>query len=118
MKQLLDDDKGQMILMTCVAIALALILISVYEINALSTGEGSINREDMDSFYYYNSVRERYNDMQTNPDLMSNVSELENEFRQVAVLHGYSVNFVHKNNGTQTQIMFVDKGLTINETIP
>lgn len=119
MKRLLNNNDGQMILITCVSIALALVLIAVYELSILDTGEKSINRENMNSFYYYKNVRDRYIDVYKDPYLNlskeTNITRFENELREFSLLHGYSVAFVR--NGTQAKIIFTDKDIRIEETI-
>lgn len=109
-----DDDSAQMILITCVSIVLALVLIVVYEFSALETGEQSINRENMDSFYYYKNIRDRYVDVHKYPS-STDISVFEKELKEFAILHGYSVYF--ESGVMQIKIIFVDKDLRIEEII-
>lgn len=107
-----NNDKGQMILLSCVFVTLALTLIGIYEYSILDTGENSINRENVDSFYYYKNIRDRYTSVYEG---QSNVTTFENELEEFALLHGYSLNFLHGD--TQVRIIFVDKDLRIEEDI-
>jgi len=119
MGRLFKDDRGQLILIACISIVLSLLLIAAYENSTLTTGESSINRENMDSFYYYKSIRARYIDVYKDPylDLSShtNITLFERELKEFALLHGYSVDF--KRNTTQARIIFRDKDLRIEEEI-
>lgn len=107
-----DNDSGQMILLACVFVTVALVLIAIYEYSTLDTGENSINRENVDSFYYYKNIRDRYTEVY---EERSNVTIFENELEEFALLHGYSLNFLHGD--TQVRIMFIDKDLRIEEYI-
>jgi hypothetical protein len=115
MKRFSDDDSGQMILIACVSIAVALVLISTYEYSTLGTGEKSINRETLNSYDYYNNIRDRYVDLYMNPDYQGVITPYETELKDYALLHGASVDFIHK--GTQVTIIFIDKDLKIEEVI-
>ncbi len=119
MRDLRSDERGQLILIACVAIVLAIVLISVYEYSTLGTGEKSINRENKDSFYYYNSIRDRYTkvyqDPYTNMSNPVNITLFEKELKQFALLHGYSVEFIR--NDTQATIVFIDKDIRIEEVL-
>ncbi len=110
-KSFMDNDSGQMILMTCVLIALALVLITIYGYSSLGTGEGSINRENMNAYYYYDSIRYRYEQIYESPD----VGTFEKEIEGFALLHGYSVEFSCKGNNSK--ITFVDKDIRIEEEL-
>jgi hypothetical protein len=116
-----DDETGQLILIACVTIVLAIVLIVSYEYSTLSTGEKSINRENMDSTYYYQDIRERYINIYNDPDYLDyteqkNLTVFENEMKDLAILHGYSIDFIH--DGPNTTIMFVDKDIRIEEELP
>lgn len=106
-----SDDSGQMILMTCVSIVLALILITIYGYSSLGTGEGSINRENMNAYYYYDNIRDRYTEVYKSPD----ADIFKKDIKDFALLHGYSVDFVcNKGN---SKIIFVDKDIRIEEEL-
>lgn len=115
-----NDDSGQFLLITCVGVSIALVMMATYEYSTMETGEMSINRENMNSFYYYESIRDNYvpiyNDSTyldfTNP---KNRTVFENDMKNLALLHGYSVNFIH--NGSKTTILFGDKDVTIEEEL-
>jgi hypothetical protein len=109
-----DDDSGQMILIACVSIAAALVLISTYEYSTLGTGEKSINRETLNSYDYYNNIRDRYVDLYDS-GYGNNIAPFETELKEYALLHGASVDFIH--NGTQVTIIFMDKDLKIEEVV-
>lgn len=116
-----DDETGQLILIACVTVVLAIVLITSYEYSTLSTGEESINRENMDSTYYYQDVRERYINIYKDPEYLdytkpNNLTVFENEMKDLAILHGYSIDFIH--NGSKTTIVFVDKDIRIEEELP
>ena len=116
-----DDETGQLILIACVTVVLAIVLITSYEYSTLSTGEESINRENMDSTYYYQDVRERYINIYNDPEYLdytklNNLTVFENEMKDLAILHGYSIDFIH--NGSKTTIVFVDKDIRIEEELP
>lgn len=123
MKKFFNDDNGQMILITCTSIVLALILIAIYEYSILGTGDTSINRENADSFYYYENIRERYlyiynsdqNSDYWNFDKPTNITLFEKELKQFALLHGYSLTITR--NDIEVRIIFIDKDLIIKETI-
>jgi hypothetical protein len=114
-----DDDGGQLILIASISIAASLILISMYEYSTLMTGEGSINRENMESTYFYNGIRDRYvkvyNNEYLNMNKSTNITIFEKEMKEFALLHGYSVNFIR--NDSSTTIIFVDKDTKIVEKI-
>ena len=117
-----DDDTGQLILVACVTVVLAIVLMTTYEYSTLGTGEKSINRENMDSTYYYQDVRERYINIYDNPDYLNltdpnNITVYENEMKDLAILHGYSLDFV-KDGPKKTTIVFVDKNIRIEEELP
>ena len=113
------DDRGQLILIACVGIVLALVLISVYELSTLNTGENSINRENRDSYYYYKSIRDRYDavykEPYTNMSNPVNLTLFEKELKEFSLLHGYSVEFIR--NDTQATIIFIDKDIKIEEVM-
>jgi hypothetical protein len=111
MKRFIDDERGQLILIACVSIAAALVLIATYEYSTLDTGENSINRETMNSYYFYNSIRDRYNE--TYDDL--NSALFENELKEFSLMHGYSLDF--KCTGTNRTIVFIDKDIKIIEVL-
>ncbi|CAG0976293.1 MAG: hypothetical protein OIN86_07820 [Candidatus Methanoperedens sp.] len=108
MKRFINDESGQLILIACVSVAAALVLIATYEYSTLGIGENSINRETMNSYYFYDSIRERYN---ATSDLDRAV--FENELKEFSLLHGYSVDFVCKDN--YRNIVFIDKDIKIEE---
>ncbi len=114
MRNFSDDDNGQLILVACVFIAAALVLITTYEYSTLNTGENSINRENLNSYDYYNNIRDRYVDLYAN-GYGNQISPFETELKEYALLHGASVDFIH--NGTQVSIKFVDKDLEIDEVV-
>jgi hypothetical protein len=111
MRRFKDDDSGQLILIACVSVAAALVLIAVYEYSTLGTGENSINRENMNSYYFYDSIRERYNQTYMRPDH----AVFENELKEISLLHGYSVDFVCTD--TNRTIVFIDTDIQIKEEI-
>ena len=116
-----DDDTGQLILIACVTVVLAIVLMTTYEYSTLGTGEKSINRENMDSTYYYQDVRERYiniykDQAYLNYSIPNNLTVYENEMKDLAILHGYSLDFVHYDQNTT--IVFVDKDIRIEEEFP
>jgi hypothetical protein len=118
-----DDETGQLILIACVTVVLAIVLITSYEYSTLSTGEESINRENMDSTYYYQDVRERYINIYKDPEYLNysepiNLTVFENEMKDLAILHGYSIDFIHTDNRSKTTIVFVDKDIKIEEELP
>jgi hypothetical protein len=116
MRRFSDDDSGQLILIACVFIAAALVLISAYEYSTLGTGEKSINRETLNSYDYYNNIRDRYVDLYNNPEYQgAAITPKETEFKEYALLHGASVDFIH--NGMQVTIIFIDKDLKIEEEV-
>ena len=117
-----DDDTGQLILIACVTVVLAIVLMTTYEYSTLGTGEKSINRENMDSTYYYQDVRERYINIYSNPEYLNysepnNLTVYENEIKDLAILHGYSIDFIH-DGPKKTTIVFVDKNIRIEEELP
>ncbi len=114
MRRFSDDDSGQMILIACVSIAAALVLISTYEYSTLGTGEKSINRENLNSYDYYNNIRDRYVDLYDS-GYGNDIAPYETELKEYALLHGASVEFIH--NGTQVTIIFIDKDLKIEEVV-
>ncbi len=111
-----EDDEGQLILIGCVIITIAIVLIISFEYSTLATGEKSIKRENMNSVYYYESVRDRYVNIYNNQDYEDNLDLFESEIIALAQLHGYSVDFVHNN--LTTTIVFVDKDMRIEEELP
>ena len=112
-----DDDSGQLILIACVSIAASLIMMTIYEYSTLTTGEGSINRENMGSTYFYTNIRDRYinvyNDEYLNTGKLTNITIFEKEMKKFALLHGYSIDFVR--NQSSVTIIFVDKDTKIIE---
>ncbi|KCZ72648.1 hypothetical protein ANME2D_01079 [Candidatus Methanoperedens nitroreducens] len=120
MKKLFNNDSGQLILIACVSVVLAIVLIAVYEYSTLGTGEKSINRENMDSFYYYKNIRERYTDIYKKSNYLDinntrNLTVFEKELKEFALLHGYSVDFIR--DGTNATIIYLDKDIKIEEKI-
>lgn len=114
-----DDDSGQLILIACISIAASLILISIFEYSTLTTGEGSINRENIGTIYFYTNIRDSYinvyNDEYLNMGKTTNITIFEKEMKEFALLHGYSINFIR--NDTMATIIFVDKDMRIVEKI-
>lgn len=123
MKKFLNNDSGQLVLITCVSIAAALVLIAMYEYSTLGTGEKSINREDMNSYYFYKNIKNRYteiyNDNSTgiflNRNNPKNLTYFEKEMKEFALLHGYSVDFAC--NGRKPKIIFMDRDIKIEEEL-
>ncbi len=115
MRRLLDNDSGQLILIACVFVVFSLILIATYEYSALGTGEKSIIRENMNSYYFYDSFRERYSQIYNNYTYIDRIPEFENEFKDFALLHGYSVDFVCSDQNRT--IVFTDKDIYIREEL-
>ncbi len=117
MKSFFDDDCGQLILIACVSVVFAIVLMATYEYSTLGTGETSINRENKDSFYYYDSIRDRFTAVYSDPILGSptNITIFEKELKEFALLHGYSADFM--SNNTQATIIFMDKDLRIEEVV-
>jgi len=117
--KIIKDDNGQMILIMCLSIAVILMTISIYEYSAMMTGEGSINKENSESTYFYINVRDRYenvyNDEYLNLSKKTNITTFEKEVKEFALLHGYSVNFIR--NDTSAKIIFIDKDMRIIEQI-
>jgi hypothetical protein len=114
MRRFKDDDSGQLILIACVSVAAALVLIAVYEYSTLGTGENSINRENLNSYYFYDSIRERYSQIYTN-NTKADIALFENELKKFAILHGYSLDF--GCTGSNRTIVFVDKDIKIREEL-
>lgn len=118
-RNMLKDDSGQLILIACVSIAASLILISIYEYSTLTTGEGSINRENIGSTYFYTNIRDRYmnvyNDEYLDMNKSTNITIFEKETKKFALLHGYSIDFIR--NDSFVTIIFVDKDMKIIEEI-
>ncbi len=113
MRRFSDDDSGQLILIACVSVAAAIVLITMYGYSTLGTGENSINRENMNSYYYYDSIRDNY----PNKDLPeSDKLRFEKDLKAFALLHGYSVDF-KCNNNNNNEIMFIDKDIEIKEEV-
>ncbi len=110
-----DDDSGQLILIACVSVAAALVLITTYEYSTLGTGENSINRENLNSYYFYNSIRERYSPIYNNYTYRESIPLFENNLTKFALLHGYSVDFVC--TGSNRTIVFFDKDIKIREEL-
>lgn len=122
MRKFFDDDSGQLILLACVTVTVAIMLIATYEYSVLWTGEKSINREDMNSYYYYESIRDRYASIYNDPNYLDlvpgkkNLTVYEKELKEFALLHGYSVDFICKDS--KATIVFVDKDVRrIEETL-
>jgi hypothetical protein len=115
MRRFLDDESGQLILIACLFVVLSLMLMATYEYSALGTGEKSINRENMNSYYFYNSIRERYSQIYNNITYRDRIPVFENEFKELALLHGYSVDFVCSDKNRT--IVFVDKDIKIREEL-
>lgn len=117
--KIIKDDSGQMILITCLSIAVIMVMISVYEYSTMMTGEGSINKENSGSTYFYINARDRYekiyNDEYLNLSKTTNITIFEKEMREFALLHGYSINFMR--NDTSAKIIFIDKDMRIIEQI-
>ncbi len=99
-------------------------LITTYEYSALGTGENSINRENSGSAYFYMNIMDRYTNIyynnaswdSSNP---KNLTYFENDMKDFALLHGYSLDFVCNinSNNTTTRIIFVDKDLRTEEEL-
>lgn len=119
MKTFDDDDSGQIILLACVSIAICLILITIYEYSTFTTGEGSINRENVESTYFYTNIRDRYtnvyNDEYLDTNKSTNITTFEREMKKFALLHGYSIDFIR--NESSATIIFVDKDMKIIDEI-
>ncbi len=122
MRSLYKDEKGQLILGACVSIVIALILITTYEYSILSTGENSINRENMESTYFYLNIRDTYARIYTdtcldylNMSKPANITVFEKEMKEFALLHGYSMEFIRDD--TKATIIFIDKEIRIKEEI-
>ncbi len=115
MRRFSEDDKGQLILIACVSIAVALVLIATYGYYTIGTGEESINREDMNSFYYYENIRDNYFNVSNYPN-PNDITAFENDMKKYALLHGYSVDFGVCSNGNTT-IIFMDKDIQIREAV-
>ncbi|MBE0521536.1 MAG: hypothetical protein IBX39_04630 [Candidatus Methanoperedenaceae archaeon] len=113
MRRFKNDDSGQLILIACVSVTAALLLIAAYEYSTLGTGENSINRENLNSYYFYDSIRERYSRIYNDPDY--NVPSFENDLKNFTILHGFSVDFVCKDNNRT--IIFIDKDIKIEEEL-
>ena len=111
MRRFKDDDSGQLILIACVSVAAALVLIATYEYSTLGTGENSINRETMNSYYFYNSIRDRYNETYNGLDN----AVFEKELKEFSLMHGYSLDFIC--TGTNRTIVFNDKDIKITEEL-
>jgi hypothetical protein len=111
MRQFRDDDSGQLILIACVSVAAALVLIATYEYSTLGTGENSINRENVNSYYFYDSIRENYNQTY----LASDRVKFENELKSFSLMHGYSLDFIC--TGTNRTILFIDNDIKITEEL-
>ncbi len=109
MRKFLKDDSGQLILIACVAIAAALVMIATYGFYMEGRGENSINRENANSYFYYDSIRDNLILVGQN----TNNAILKNDMKSFALLHGYSLDFVCTNHNTT--IRFVDRDLQINE---
>lgn len=109
MRRLLKDDSGQLILIACISTAAALVLIAMYGFYIAGTGENSINRENANSYFYYDSIRDNLRNIAQNPNNIT----LKNDMKAFALLHGYSLDFVCINNNTA--IIFRDGDLLINE---
>ncbi len=112
MRQFRDDDSGQLILIACVSVAAALVLIATYEYSTLGTGENSINRENVNSYYFYDSIRDRYNETYTDG---SDNTVFEKELKEFSLMHGYSLDFIC--TGTNRTIVFIDKDIKITEEL-
>lgn len=106
-----DDDSGQLILIACVSIAAALVLIATYEYSTLGTGENSINRENMNSYYFYDSIRDRYNETYGEEDH----ALFEKELKEFSLMHGHSLDFIC--TGTNKTMVFIDKDIKITEEL-
>ncbi len=95
-------------------------LITTYEYSALGTGENSINRENSGSAYFYMNIMNQYTNIYYNNaswDFSNpkNLTYFENDMKEFALLHGYSLDFV-RNNIT-TRVIFMDKDVRIEEEI-
>ena len=113
MRRSLDDESAQLILIACVSVAVALFLIASYEYSTLGTGENSINRENLNSYYFYDSIRERYSRIYNDSNYF--LPSFENDLKKFAILHGYSVDFVC--TGNNRTIIFIDKDIKIREEL-
>ncbi len=114
MTRFIDDESGQLILIACVSVAAALVLIATYEYSTLGTGENSINRETMNSYYFYDSIRDRYSPIYNNITYKDSIHLYENDLKKFALLHGYSLDFVCSNDRHKI-IIFMDKDIKIEE---
>ncbi len=115
MRRFIDDDSGQLVLIACVSVVAALVLIATYEYSTLGTGENSINRENLNSYYFYDSIRERYSQIYNTSVDKDEIPLFENEIKKFAILHGYSVNF--ECMGNNRIIVFIDKDIKIKEEL-
>ena len=117
--RMFDDDSGQLILIACISIAVSLVMITIYEYSTLTTGEGSINRENIGSTYFYTNIRDRYinvyNEEYLNTSKSTNITVFEKEMKKFAILHGYSIDFIR--NESSATIIFVDKDTKIIEEV-
>jgi hypothetical protein len=99
-------------------------LIATYEYSALGTGEKSINRENSGSAYFYMNIMDQYTNIyynnaswdSSNP---KNLTYFENDMKEFALLHGYSLDFVCNDNSSNvsTKVIFVDRGVRIEEDL-
>ena len=120
MKRFFDNDNAQLILIACVSIAAALVLIAIYEYSTLGTGEKSIDRENMNSYYFYKNIRDRYTEIYKDPQYLvsgnpKNVTFFARELKEFALMHGYSLEFIC--NDRKPKIIFVDKDIKIEEEL-
>ncbi len=115
MEKFPDDDRGQLILIACVSIALALVLIAIYEYSTLGTGEKSINRENMNSYYYYNSIRDRYSEIYNNYTYRDSIAIFEKDLKEFALIHGYNAAFECIDG--DTKLIFIDTDIKIEEEL-
>ncbi len=114
MRRFIDDESGQLILIACVSVAVAIILIATYEYSTLGTGENSINSETMNSYYFYDSIRDRYSLIYNNITYRDNFDIYENDLKKFVLLHGYSLDFACSNDRHKI-IIFIDKDIKIEE---
>jgi hypothetical protein len=122
MRRFLDNGSGQLILISCLFVAFALMLMATYEYSALGTGEKSIDREDMGSTYFYMNIMDRYNKIYYDEAYWTNnaknITYFENDMKEFALLHGYSLDFVRPNNTIRaTKVIFVDKDVRIEDEL-
>jgi hypothetical protein len=78
----------------------------------MSVNGNTIKRENVNSFYYYNNIRETYSGVYSDTN---NVTAFENDLKSFALIHGYSVDFTC-SHGNKT-IIFIDTDIIIEEEL-